>query len=44
MRENPTRRWRACATGSATLAMVLMVTACGTTPPVLGRRPARYGL
>ena len=34
MRENPTRRWRACATGSATLAMVLMVTACGTTPPV----------
>ena len=28
MRENPTRRWRACATGSATLAMVLMVTAC----------------
>ena len=35
MRENPTRRWRACATGSATLAMVLMVTACGTTPPGL---------
>ena len=34
MREDPTRRQRTCATGSATLAMVLMVTACGTKPPV----------
>ncbi len=34
MGENPTRRRRACATGGATLAMVLMVTACGTKPPV----------
>ena len=34
MRATPTRRRRAGATGSATLAMVLMVTACGTTPRV----------